>query len=162
DQPAVLRVEGDLGRALGQEGLHARLRALVDLEGDVAALRGTRMGAPGVCAEVGQHLLAQGRGQVRDQCSYGRLRHQAGTLPARSSDPDDRGRVPYWFTSAGREPSVTSTWAWWPPRMMSSLTVSPGLWAAISSERSLFWRTGLSSTAITRSPPVFTCWSWKV
>ena len=40
------------------------LGVLVDLEGDVAALGRAGVGATGVRAQVGQHLLAQGRGEV--------------------------------------------------------------------------------------------------
>ena len=43
------------------------LGPLIDLEGDVAALGLARVGAPGVGAEVGEDLLAQGRGEVGDQ-----------------------------------------------------------------------------------------------
>src|SRR5436190_21357058 len=94
--------------------------------------------------EMGQDFLAQGGGEVTDQLA----------------DPHDLSC--YWFTSAGREPSVTWTWPRCPSRRTVSVTVSPGLCCATSSERSLFWKTGLPSTATTTSPPVFTCWSWKV
>src|SRR3954451_9525539 len=140
DHSAVLRVEGDLRGPLCQERFHPRLGALVDVEGYVTALGGAGVSTAGVCAEVRENLLAQGRREVRDQ--FADLHY-----------PD---------TSAGRDPSVTSTWACCPPRRMSSLTVSPGLWSAISSERSLFWKTGLPSTRITTSPPVLTCGTWKV
>ena len=52
DEAAILRVEGDVRRPLGEEALQERLRPLVDREGDVPSLGRAGVGAAGVAAEL--------------------------------------------------------------------------------------------------------------
>ena len=70
DQAAVLRVEGDLRRALREEPLEKRLGLLVDRERDVATGAGLHVRTPGVRAQLRQYVLAQPEGQFDNKLSH--------------------------------------------------------------------------------------------
>ena len=77
--PAVLGVEGDVGRALGEELLHPALGPLVDREGDVAAGAVAGVLAALARAERGQHLLAQVERELERRASRERIDRPAGS-----------------------------------------------------------------------------------
>ena len=148
DEAAVLGVEGDLGRPLGEEALQERLGSLVDREGDVAALARAGVGAAGVIAERGQDLVAQ------------RARQLQGQLARRTSAPSCGGRAAGRSAAARRASHRRSGVAVADDlerhRVARARTARSARGRSVSP--TILW----PSTATITSPPAVDLWSWKL